>query len=93
MSDTLENGSGFTKYLSNNFEKIFNFNSTEKDSITSYIEKLKNQDCCDSACYKCIRTYNNRFYSDSLDLNLGIELIYTMLGQELDFKSIFEKRA
>ena len=91
MSDTLENGSGFTKYLSNNFEKIFNLNSTEKDSITSYIEKLKNQDCCDSACYKCIRTYNNRFYSDSLDLNLGIELIYTMLGQELDFKSIFEK--
>ena len=90
MSDTLENGSGFTKYLSNNFEKIFDINSTDEDSISNYIKKLKSQDCCDSACYKCIRTYNNRFYADSLDLNLGIELIYTMLGQELDNKHIFE---
>jgi len=91
MSDTLENGSGFTKYLSNNFEKIFNINPNEEIAIISYIENLKKQYCCDSACYKCIRTYNNRFYSDSLDLNLGIELINTMLGQELDFGNIFEK--
>ena len=51
LSDTLANGSGFTKKL---FEEDIYTNNSE---LKNYINSLNAKDCCIDSCYSCLKTY------------------------------------
>ena len=77
LSDTLANGSGFTKKL---FEEDIYTNNYE---LKNYINSLNAKDCCIDSCYSCLKTYGNRFSHDNLNLKLGIDLIKILLGEDI----------
>ncbi|MCM3195816.1 DEAD/DEAH box helicase [Priestia megaterium] len=71
FADQLINGAGYAKHLAQDemLGKIFK-DITEE---LNYIPKLKDHDC-DSSCYECLRTYENRGYHGILDLRLAFEV-------------------
>lgn len=75
MVESLDNGSGYT-------DKIAKMSSIEykkwlSDDLENYwlSEDGKNTVCgCDSSCYDCLRTYDNRFVHSILNLRLGLDI-------------------
>lgn len=75
MVESLDNGSGYTdqiakmtateykKWLSEDLEKYW-LSSDEKNTVCG----------CDSSCYDCLRTYDNRFVHSILNLRLGLDI-------------------
>ena len=79
FADTLLNGSGLMRYISQeiNINKLF---SNTENNLLDFISEKIDVDCCDGACYKCIRNYDNRFIAENLDLKLGYRLINLLCG-------------
>lgn len=88
FADTLLNGSGLMRFASD--ENILNsiFNNTESKLI-NFVDKKLSKQCCDGACYNCIRNYNNRFQSEYLDLHHGSRLIKLLSGINEDRNLIY----
>ena len=75
MVESLDNGSGYTdqiakmtaieykKWLSDDLEKYW-LSSDGKNTVCG----------CDSSCYDCLRTYDNRFVHSILNLRLGLDI-------------------
>lgn len=76
LSDTLANGSGFSKNI---FDKKI-FTNEELDTFT---EDLLQKNCCMDSCYLCLKDYNNRFSHDNLNLKLGVDLIKILRGRDI----------
>ncbi len=75
MVESLDNGSGYTdqiaKMSSDEYKKWLS------DDLEKYwlSEDGKNTVCgCDSSCYDCLRTYDNRFVHSILNLRLGLDI-------------------
>lgn len=66
LFDTVPGGAGHVK-------RLLNYDDMVRALIFAY--KKVNQDCCDSACYNCIKNYNNQIHHKYLNRFAAKELI------------------
>ena len=66
MYDTLPGGAGFVKRIGELGTRVFN------DALRILEECPED---CDRSCYRCLRSYKNKFDHDSLDRHLGASLL------------------
>lgn len=73
--DNLDNGAGYSsKYREKStFSKLIEV--AEKQLIQSDFMNEKHSSTCTSSCYKCLRSYYNRFSHGTLDWRLGYDLL------------------
>ncbi|PSR55795.1 hypothetical protein AHMF7605_20980 [Adhaeribacter arboris] len=79
LTDELPNGSGFVRYLYNNFQEVLN-EAMLPANPNSYLGKIhlhKHQENCKDACYECLKVYRNMNYHSLLDWRLGFSLLRT----------------
>lgn len=84
LTDELPNGSGFVRYLYNNFEIILS-EAINPENTNSYIGKIhshSHQNKCDDVCYDCLKVYRNMNYHSLLDWRLGLSLLRIMHNPE-----------
>lgn len=82
--DTLPNGSGFVRYLKDNFENILGkIVKVESKFIESVLDE-NHKNTCQSSCPKCLNSYFNQDYHHILDWRLGLDLIYLMYDSAYD---------
>jgi hypothetical protein len=74
LYDTLAGGAGFARRVADLGQTVF------EDAIRLL------EDCpagCDRSCYRCLRSFKNRFEHDLLDRHLGASLLrYLVLGED-----------
>lgn len=71
LYDTTPGGAGFVKVAVSNPLDLF-----------SRAVKLLAECDCESSCYKCLRSYGNRFLHQDLDRELGMSFLRHVLGEE-----------
>lgn len=70
--DTLAGGAGFSRQLGNDPVKLL------EEALKILVE------CdCDSSCYRCLRSFNNKIEHSKLDRHLGANLLGYLLDGEL----------
>jgi ATP-dependent helicase YprA (DUF1998 family) len=70
LYDTLPGGAGFTSQLPEKGELLFR----------AALDLLRNcEGHCDSSCYRCLRSYKNKFEHGMLDRHLGADLVAYLL--------------
>ena len=77
LTDELPNGSGFVRYLFNNFLNILSETMNPQDS-NNYLGKIHAQaheHRCKDACYDCLKVYRNMNYHSLLDWRLGLGMM------------------
>lgn len=80
LTDELPNGSGFVRYLYNNFQNILAEAMIPPDP-TNYLGKIHSpthQHNCKDACYDCLKVYRNMNYHSLLDWKLGLAMMRVM---------------
>ncbi|MFN6379738.1 MAG: DEAD/DEAH box helicase [Flavobacteriales bacterium] len=80
LTDELPNGSGFVRYLYNNFQNILAEAMIPPDP-TNYLGKIHSathQHSCKDACYDCLKVYRNMNYHSLLDWKLGLAMLRVM---------------
>jgi hypothetical protein len=80
VNDHLENGAGFTAWLSqqDNWQHVLEIITRAEHEEDTFIEKLlsvEHADACKSACYDCLCLYRNMSYHSLLDWRLGMALL------------------
>jgi Lhr-like helicase len=77
LTDELANGSGFVRYLYNNFEQILNEAFTPGDPMSYFgtIRSDEHRRMCKDACYDCLKVYRNMNYHSLLDWRLGLSMM------------------
>jgi DEAD/DEAH box helicase domain-containing protein len=77
LTDELSNGSGFVRYLYNNFENLLNeaLHPTDPNSYLGKIHSPHHQGHCKDACYECLKVYRNMNYHSLLDWRLGLSML------------------
>lgn len=80
LTDELPNGSGFVRYLYNNFQSILTeaMNPSNANSYLGKIHSQSHQKKCNDACYDCLKVYRNMNYHSLLDWRLGIAMLRIM---------------
>lgn len=74
LYDTLAGGAGFARHVANFGIAIF-------EDALALLEGCPAQ--CDRSCYRCLRSFRNRFEHDHLDRFVGASLLrYLLLGEE-----------
>lgn len=77
LTDELPNGSGFVRYLYDNFQTILNEALTPANQ-GDYLGKIHADthfNKCADACYDCLKVYRNMNYHSLLDWRLGLSMI------------------
>lgn len=75
LSDRLANGSGFVRYISDNWEQILHdILSPHANSFSGKVISGPHR-ICDSACYDCLKVYRNMSYHGLLDWRLGFAFL------------------
>lgn len=80
LTDELPNGSGFVRYLYNNFQNILTETMNPPDPY-NYLGKIHSHSHlgrCKDACYDCLKVYRNMNYHSLLDWRLGIAMMRVM---------------
>ena len=78
--DTLPGGAGFARRVGELGISVF---ETALDILENCPEK------CDRSCYRCLRSYKNKFEHDLLDRHLGASLLrYLIMGEPLSIDSL-----
>jgi len=77
LTDELPNGSGFVRYLYNNFQNILSetMNPNDPKNYLGKIHSIEHQGKCKDACYDCLKVYRNMNYHSLLDWKLGIAMM------------------
>ena len=77
LYDVLPGGAGFAGQLVNRGHELFN----------RALELLKNcPENCDASCYRCLRSFKNKFEHGLLDRHVGAELLeYLVSGNHAEF--------
>ena len=79
LNDRLANGSGFVKWVSENWEAVLDsiLSPDMKSDKQTFARKFLNgeHEGCLSACYDCMMTYNNRHYHGLLNWRLGLSYL------------------
>ncbi|QCR22348.1 DEAD/DEAH box helicase [Pontibacter sp. SGAir0037] len=80
LTDELQNGSGFVRYLYNNLENILSesINPSNANSYLGKIHSQTHQEKCDDACYDCLKVFRNMNYHSLLDWRLGFSMLRLM---------------
>jgi ATP-dependent helicase YprA (DUF1998 family) len=73
ISDTLDNGAGFARHLSNP-EILEETLKRIVTGLSASFNENSHKSTCDSSCYRCLKDYSNMLVHDKLDWRLGIEL-------------------
>ena len=84
LCDTLPNGSGFVRYLKENFESILSKIVKQESSFIKAIVSDEHHLSCKSSCPKCLNSYFNQDYHHILDWRLGLDLIHLMYDSTYD---------
>jgi hypothetical protein len=79
LYDTLPGGAGFTAQLLDRSEELF-------QRALSLMKACPEN--CDASCYRCLRTFKNKFEHDLLDRHVGAELLEYLLTGE---PSVFDQ--
>jgi hypothetical protein len=81
LADALENGAGYSTHLGSTDEL-----SSLLESAEAYLEELENdpKHTCDSACYDCLKAYENQSYHGILDWRLARDWLDLARGRSLD---------
>ncbi|RZN33523.1 MAG: DEAD/DEAH box helicase [Methanophagales archaeon ANME-1-THS] len=73
LSDRLENGSGFVRWIFHHWEQVLQkILSPDPGSFTYQVLSVAHRSDCDSACYDCLKVYRNMTYHGLLDWRLGL---------------------
>lgn len=77
LTDQLSNGSGFVRYLHDHFEELLGeiLQPMNSDSFTFGLLHNGHRERCHSACYECLRVYQNMSFHPLLDWRLGLGLL------------------
>lgn len=80
VNDHLENGAGFTAWLSepSNWRQILASSTGSHNDEDTFVGKLlaaEHAETCQSACYDCLCLYRNMSYHGLLDWRLGISVL------------------
>jgi hypothetical protein len=77
LTDELPNGSGFVRFLYDNFQEILNeaLNPKNSDSYMGKIHSLHHRENCKDACYDCLKVFRNMNYHSLLDWRLGLSIM------------------
>ena len=78
LADTLENGAGYARRLSNP-EILYKLLEKFYENVIDKWESKDHLDC-DISCPDCLRNYNNRIIHPLLDWRLALDLTELMLG-------------
>ncbi|WAC41069.1 DEAD/DEAH box helicase [Pedobacter sp. SL55] len=80
LTDELQNGSGFVRYLYNNLANILSesINPSNANSYLGKIHSQTHQEKCDDACYDCLKVFRNMNYHSLLDWRLGLSMLRVM---------------
>ena len=80
LTDELPNGSGFVRYLYNNFQIILSdtMNPPDPNDYLGKIHAPAHQEKCKDACYDCLKVYRNMNYHSLLDWKLGLSMLRVM---------------
>lgn len=83
LSDALENGAGYSKWLcdENNLKKVFD---EIENSIKTTFLNPKHSDNCDSSCYYCMQDYSNLHFHGLLDWRLALDMIEIMKNKNFE---------
>ena len=77
LYDTLPGGAGFSTQLPESSVDLF---QAALDLLTNC------EECCDASCYRCLRSFKNKFEHSLLDRHVGAYLLrYLIDGQLADF--------
>lgn len=98
VNDHLENGAGFTAWLSqeDNWRRVLDTITGAEHDEDTFIEKLlsaEHANACQSACYDCLCLYRNMSYHSLLDWRLGMSILRILAdpayvcGVNADFSS------
>lgn len=90
ISDTLENGAGYSTHLGEptRFEALLlSIIQTGDDTFAGII--LSDDHDCDTSCHRCLREYGNMPYHPLLDWRLGFDMVRLALdhGAPIDLKT------
>lgn len=82
MCDRLPNGSGFVRYLYENFARILDETCNAKPGMQTYAGSIlvPEHRKCDSACYDCLKVYRNMPYHGLLDWRLALSYLRVLLN-------------
>ena len=73
LSDRLENGSGFVRWISENWGEVLQgILSPDPGTFPFQVISDSHRLDCDSACYDCLKVYRNMTYHGLLDWRLGL---------------------
>ena len=80
INDHLENGAGFSAWLSqpDEWRRILGLATATDPSTDTFIGKIMSPEhsrACSSACYDCLCVYRNMSYHGLLDWRLGISIL------------------
>jgi len=77
LTDELPNGSGFVRYLYNNFQSILTetMNPHDPNNYLGKIHSHSHHERCKDACYDCLKVYRNMNYHSLLDWKLGLAMM------------------
>ena len=80
LTDELPNGSGFVRYLYNNFQNILTetMNPSDPNNYLGKIHSHSHISRCRDACYDCLKVYRNMNYHSLLDWRLGVAMMRVM---------------
>jgi Lhr-like helicase len=91
LSDTLENGAGFSTHLGRT-DELPHFLA----AVDAYAERLGqpgHAERCTASCYRCLRDYANMAYHALLDWRLAKQLLDVLRGRPLTVDSDAERRS
>jgi hypothetical protein len=80
LTDELPNGSGFVRYLFDNFEEIL-LEAIKPPKDNEYLMQIhsdSHQKDCKASCYECLKVYRNMNYHSLLDWRLALSLLRIM---------------
>lgn len=80
LTDELPNGSGFVRYLYNNFQGVLAevINPPDPNNYLGKIHSTSHRHRCKDACYDCLKVYRNMNYHSLLDWKLGLAMMRIM---------------
>ncbi len=80
LYDTLPGGAGFAGQLASRGEELLRVALTLLETCS---------EDCDASCYRCLRSFKNKFEHSLLDRHVGIELLKYLVTGEI---SVFDRR-
>jgi ATP-dependent helicase YprA (DUF1998 family) len=83
FSDTLPNGSGFTRWLNDHWQEIMEkIAKPEPGSFPQRLVSDAHAKRCEYACYDCLKAYRNMQYHGLLDWRLGLSYLKAMQDKD-----------